>query len=176
MKVYLIRHTSVNVPHGIAYGQTDVPVNDTFEEEASITKKNLEGISFDQVFCSPFTRCVKLASFCGYPDAIRDNRLKELNFGDWEMKTWDEISEDPVSKVWFDDWAHVPTHNGESLEQQMNRLKDFLIEAKGKGYKQIAVFAHGGILTCSRVIAGEYPIEKAFLAIPAYGSVIQIDF
>ena len=35
MVVYLIRHTSVDVPQGVCYGQTDVPLNPTFEEEAA---------------------------------------------------------------------------------------------------------------------------------------------
>ena len=89
MIVYLIRHTSVAVPKGSAYGFTDVPLNPTFETEAAVTRSQLSGLHFDEVFCSPLTRCVKLAAFCGYPQAIRDERLKELNFGDWEMKTWD---------------------------------------------------------------------------------------
>ena len=83
MIVYLIRHTSVAVPKGSAYGFTDVPLNPTFETEAAVTLNQLSGLHFDEVFCSPLTRCVKLASFCGYPQAIRDERLKELNFGDW---------------------------------------------------------------------------------------------
>ena len=33
MEIYLIRHTSVDVPAGYAYGQTDVPLKPTFEEE-----------------------------------------------------------------------------------------------------------------------------------------------
>ena len=32
MEIYLVRHTSVNVPAGYAYGQTDVPLRPTFEQ------------------------------------------------------------------------------------------------------------------------------------------------
>lgn len=175
MIIYLIRHTSVAVPKGTAYGFTDVPVNPSFEAEAASTLEQLAGLRFDQVFCSPLTRCVKLATFCGYPNAIRDERLKELNFGDWEMKTWDEISADLYSKEWFADWINTPTRHGESLRQQYERLKAFLTEKKELGYKEIAIFAHGGILTCARVLAGEYPIEEAFNSIPPYGSVIRVE-
>ena len=42
MEIYLIRHTSVDVPAGYAYGQTDVPLKPTFEEEAEEVKKWLE--------------------------------------------------------------------------------------------------------------------------------------
>ncbi len=33
MEVILIRHTSVDVPPGVCYGQTDVPLKPTFEQE-----------------------------------------------------------------------------------------------------------------------------------------------
>ena len=41
MVVYLIRHTSVDVPQGVCYGQTDVPLKPTFEEEAAQTSAQL---------------------------------------------------------------------------------------------------------------------------------------
>ena len=55
MKVILIRHTSVDVPKGVCYGQTDVPVAATFTEEAEMTKKALSDRTFDAVFSSPLT-------------------------------------------------------------------------------------------------------------------------
>lgn len=59
MVVYLIRHTSVDVPQGVCYGQTDVPLNPTFEEEAAQTSARLKGLQFDKVYMSPLTRCVR---------------------------------------------------------------------------------------------------------------------
>ena len=35
MEVTFIRHTSVDVPPGVCYGQSDVPLRDSFEQEAS---------------------------------------------------------------------------------------------------------------------------------------------
>ena len=68
MVVYLIRHTSVDVPQGVCYGQTDVPLKPTFEEEAAQTSAQLKGLQFDKVYMSPLTRCVRLATFSGYPE------------------------------------------------------------------------------------------------------------
>ena len=85
MEIYFIRHTSVAVPKGTCYGKTDVELSDTFEKEASVTRKTIEGVSFDKVYTSPLTRAVKLASFCGFPHAVKDARLMELDFGEWEM-------------------------------------------------------------------------------------------
>ena len=64
MEVILIRHTSVDVPKGVCYGQTDVPLRDIFEEEASITAQQLQNDVFDAVFTSPLSRCTRLADHC----------------------------------------------------------------------------------------------------------------
>ena len=39
MEIILIRHTSVDVPKGTCYGQTDVPLKPTFEQEAAIKQQ-----------------------------------------------------------------------------------------------------------------------------------------
>lgn len=66
MRLVLIRHTSVAVPRGICYGQTDVPLADSFPDEATMVKQRLSRYHFDCVYSSPLSRCVKLARFCGY--------------------------------------------------------------------------------------------------------------
>lgn len=54
MEVILIRHTSVDVPPGVCYGQTDVPLKPTFEAEAAVTAENLKAyLPFDHVYTSP---------------------------------------------------------------------------------------------------------------------------
>ena len=58
MEIYLVRHTSVDIPAGYAYGQTDVPLRPSFEDEAEAVKKNLSGHTFDKVWSSPLTRAV----------------------------------------------------------------------------------------------------------------------
>ena len=44
MEIYLVRHTSVDIPAGYAYGQTDVPLRPSFEDEAEAVKKNLHAV------------------------------------------------------------------------------------------------------------------------------------
>ncbi len=174
MIINFIRHTSVDVPQGITYGFTDVPLRDTFETEAAETRSKLEGLHFDQVYCSPLTRCRRLAAVCGFPNPTLDARLKEMNFGEWEMKPWEEISNDAHSEAWFADWIHTPTPGGESLKDQYERLAQFLDELRTQPFRRVAVFAHGGILTCARVYAGEYSLQEAFEHITPYGGIIEI--
>lgn len=176
MEIYLVRHTSVDVPQGYTYGQTDVPLRPSFEEEAEIVKNNLAGIEFDKVWTSPLSRCTRLAAYCGYPDAEREDRIKEVHFGDWEMKSWDELNADPYSKAWFADWINICTPHGESFMDQFKRVSAVLDEIRISGMKRVCLFAHGGVLTCARIYAGHYPMEEAFSNMPPYGSVIQLAF
>lgn len=175
MEVILIRHTSVDVPPGICYGQTDVPLKPSFEQEAAITAENLKVyLPFDHVYTSPLTRCVRLATYCGYPDAERDNRLMELNFGSWEMKSFD-TNNDPRLQEWYADYLNVAATGGESFAMQYQRVSQFLNELRTKPYKRVAIFAHGGVLICAQIYAGVITTEEAFNALTPYGGIIKID-
>lgn len=173
MEVVLIRHTSVAVPKGTCYGQTDVPVAETFESEAAVTKHNLGDEPFDAVYSSPLMRARKLASYCGYTDPTVDDRLKEMNMGDWEMRRFDDISDENLKK-YYDDFLHTPTTNGESFEQLYARVAAFLDVLKTKNYRRVAVFAHGGVLICAGIYAGLFLPEDGFKHNPPYGGIIEI--
>ena len=175
MEIYLIRHTSVDVPKGTCYGFTDVPLQPSFESEASQTRKQLEGITFDRVFTSPLSRATKLAHFCGYPDAIPDDRLKEMNMGEWEMKKFDEIN-DPQLQKWYDHYIDTPTTGGESFRDLYHRVSHFLNELRTHDeIHRVAIFAHGGVLIWAQVFAGEIDIEKGMAHLTPYGGVIKIN-
>lgn len=176
MKIYFIRHTAVDVPAGYAYGQTDVNTKASFTEEAQCVKRKIETIQFDQVWSSPLSRCSKLASFCGFPNAIKESRIMEINFGEWEMKTWEEISADPRSEKWFNDWVNTPIPQGESLQNQYDRVKDFLDTIRGEKYNNVCLFTHGGVLACARVYIGEISLKEALNKVPPYGTVMPIEF
>lgn len=173
MKVYLIRHTSVDVPPGTCYGQTDVPLRDTFEQEAAVCKSRIEGMVFDGVYTSPLSRCTRLAAFCGYPDAERDRRLMEINCGDWEMQRYDDIT-DPRIREWYDDYLHVPATGGESFMELYRRVSEFMDELKRKPYEKVLVFAHGGVLICAQSYAGVVPVERGFDFLSPYGGMVEI--
>ena len=174
MEVILIRHTSVDVPPGVCYGQTDVPVAASFPEEAEMTKSRLEGKVFDKVFCSPLTRARLLAEYCGHDDYTTDERLLEMNMGDWEMKRYDDIKDDNLQK-WYDDYMHVATTNGESFPMIYKRVADFLDELKTKDYKHVAVFAHCGILLCAGIYGGLFSEEGCFEHTVDYGGIEEIE-
>jgi alpha-ribazole phosphatase len=180
MKIYMIRHTSVGVPKGTCYGWTDVPVAATFEQEAAETKSNLEnmlnGNSLDMVFSSPLTRARKLAAFCGYDTPVTDDRLKEMNMGDWEMMRYDDIeSKDPAILKWYNDYMNLAATNGESYRLLYQRVADFIDELRQKDYERVAIFAHGGVLICAGVYARLFPEEECFSHLVPYGGIQLIE-
>ncbi|MBR0224379.1 MAG: alpha-ribazole phosphatase family protein [Bacteroidales bacterium] len=174
MEVILIRHTAVDVPTGTCYGQTDVPLKSSFEAEAAHTKAALDACGpIDHAYTSPLSRCTRLAAFCGYADAERDPRILELNFGEWEMMLFDDIT-DPHLEAWYKDHIHTPVTGGESFMQQFQRVSNFLDGLKTKPWNRVAVFAHGGVLVSAQVYAGLVTPEEAFSCLPAFGGLVRI--
>lgn len=173
MEVYLIRHTSVDVPQGTCYGFSDVPLRSAFKREASCTRMRLAGLKFDCVFTSPLSRAAKLAAYCGYPFAKRDERLKEMNMGEWEMQRFDDITDERLQQ-WFDDYLNRPTAGGESFRDLFARVISFLTELRTQPYRRVAVFTHGGVIVCARIFAGLVTFDEGFKRLTPYGGTEKV--
>ncbi len=173
MKIIFIRHTRVAVENGICYGWTDVGLAPTFEIEAEQVRNTLGSETFDAVYCSPLSRCRQLAAYCHFPHPILDNRLKELHFGRWEMKKWDEIT-DPLLEAWYNDWIHLPAGGAESYEDQCRRVAEFLDELRHRDYSKVCVFTHRGVIACAMIYAGLCAMEDSFSQEIDYGSKTEI--
>lgn len=174
MEIFLIRHTSVDVPPGICYGQTDVPLTASFPQEAAQVRDALVGIPFDGVWSSPLSRCMRLAEACGWPTPQQDARLMELNFGEWEMQPFEQI-DDPRLQSWYDDYLHVRTTGGESFQDQYKRVVGFLDELRQTGMRRAAIFTHGGVIRCARLYAQECSSKEAFAREISYGEIVRME-
>ena len=179
MKIYLVRHTAVDVPRGICYGQSDVPLKETFVHEAADVAGRLDAVLpdksiLDAVYTSPLSRCTRLAEFCGYGDALHEPRIMEINFGEWEMQDYSSIS-DPRLQEWYKDYLHVRATGGESFEDQFNRVAEFLQELKSSGKRNVLCFCHGGVLICAKILSGAISQQEAFSSLDDYGSVIGLE-
>lgn len=174
MKLTLIRHTSVAVAKGVCYGQSDVPLADSFESEAEAVGMKLRGRRFDAVYSSPLSRCVRLAQRCGFRNPRLDPRLMEMDFGEWEMRRYDEIA-DPRIQLWYADYLNVRATGGESSMEQRARFLDFIRELRGSGCETVAVFTHGGIMIHALASLCGLSYDEAFARQPGYGAVLEIE-
>lgn len=177
MKIYAIRHSNVNVKPGICYGQADVDVAETFYEEQKRLLQEIDQVSFNAVWSSPLLRCRKLAESLFPNKEIQfDSRLKELNFGDWEMMSWDGIYAQPEGKTWMDNYQTLPTKNGESYPEMVARVSAIINEIKKLNAENIAIVAHAGVIRILKSVIENVPISQLFENFkPAYASVTILE-
>lgn len=178
MKLILVRHTKVNVPRDMCYGQTDVDVTSGFETEALEIQKQLAAIPFDKLFTSPLQRCVKLAKVIRRTEKFeKDKRLMELHFGDWEQQLWDNIYGDVHAKNWFDNYITARCPNGESFMDVIARVSNFLEELNEKfEHKTVCIITHGGVIRAFQSILQNVEPHDTFNKRISYGELFQMEY
>lgn len=152
-ELYLIRHgeTELNKT-GVYYGWIDCSMTEKGIMQSEDLADILQNVSFDAVISSSLNRAVLTAAIVsGYtPDEIiKDDRLRELNFGDWEGLHHIEVSRTNKEQwdKWRSDWINVAPPKGESFFEMYDRVKrcidDILEEYKGK---RVLVVSHQGTM------------------------------
>ena len=178
MEIYLVRHTETVCEKGICYGQSDVDLAEPLEQifENIILQLPSEAI----LFSSPLKRCVILAKHIqnniktiSYQE---DNRLMEMNFGDWELKNWNDIPPEELNP-WMEDFVNIKVSNGESFVELHKRVDEFLLEQISKKIdKPIIIVAHAGIIRSILCHQTLLPLKDAFQNKVDFGQVIKIAF
>jgi alpha-ribazole phosphatase len=169
-----IRHTSVDVPSGICYGITDVPLAATFQEETAQIQAELGHRQFERIYSSPLTRCTQLASVLFQQKKITlDERLRELNFGVWEMQSWDSVFNSSEGKTWFQDYTVTRCPGGESFAYLVTRVKSFLDELKAYENEQIAIITHAGVIRALMCLLQQKSAKEAFNTPLKYGQIVN---
>lgn len=142
----------------------------------NLVRQKLEGQFFDAVYSSPLSRCTKLACSIFPESQIRiDQRLTELDFGDWEMAEWNSMSETPEGKAWFADYVNTHCPNGESLLDLMNRSQSFLAALSGNSFSHVLVFTHAGIIRSMMSLLQHKTPEEAFNTPLEYGQIVTFN-
>jgi len=178
MNIYLIRHTLPEVPSGVCYGHADVDVADTFEQELNKLQAKLPQASRPLLMTSPLRRCLKLAEevakYFGCPSVQKDERLMELNFGDWELKSWTDIPQGIVAE-WSDEHVRQAPPNGESYVQLHARAMHFFEELSARNdIENALVFTHAGVIRALVSELSGMPLREASAVVVDYGSVTHI--
>jgi alpha-ribazole phosphatase len=173
MEVYLIRHTTPQIEKGICYGQSNIPLTESFHSETHKLKTHLPEL-FDVVYSSPMSRCTKLAQFIHAKELfIPDKRLLEMNFGDWEMKKWDDLNQEVLNE-WMKDFVSVRVPNGENFIDLNKRVNEFIDELIQTNYKKIAIATHAGVIRCFVARVLEIPLNNAFKIPVDYSGITKI--
>ena len=150
MRIYLIRHGKTMANENWLYcGSTDLPLSENGLRELEEYKKTVRypDISGCKVYTSGMLRTEQTLSvlYGEIPHKV-DRRLREMDFGDFEMQDYEHLKEQPDYQAWItgDNMANI-CPNGESgnmmVKRALEALKD-IVCAK----ENAAVFSHGGII------------------------------
>ncbi len=158
MKLYLVRHgaTELNKKQ-LFQGWGDSGLSNEGEEQCRRLREKLPGISFDVIISSPLPRALhsaQLITGMAPEQIVVQDGLRELNFGNWEGRHFQEImAEQPEEwAAWREDWQNYCIPEGESFQFFYHRVKtEFEKILKLYDQKNILIISHGGTL---RVIAG----------------------
>lgn len=173
MEVYLVRHTETVCEKGICYGQADVALQEDYIQEFKVIKEQIPADAI--VYSSPLLRCTLLADYLSNSNYTTDIRLMEMNFGDWEMKNWDDINPSELNP-WMQDFVNVRVPNGESFTDLYGRVIDFLENGLHKNTsKPVVIIAHAGVIRSILCKMSNLPLKDAFKNKVDFGSVTKIE-
>lgn len=161
----------VAVRHGVTawnlerryQGQRDIPL--TFPEaEAALLRLRhaLQNERFELIYTSDLTRCRQTLEWVqadrdGVP-VLPEPRLREIDFGDYEGKTYDELQHLPDYRAWIDSVGERRIPGGENAADLRARLDAWLDDVARAAIKadqeagpragplKVLAVAHGGVI------------------------------
>lgn len=179
MEIYLIRHTAVQAT-GLCYGHHDVALADTFATEAAqlLAKLPPAPAGGYRAFSSPAARCRVLAEAVTPAPITADERLREMNFGAWENRPWNDLPPAETAP-WMADFVTLTPPGGETFGAVQQRAAAFLAElaataAAPAPTAPVLVFTHGGTIRALVAHCLEMPLHNAFQLHIDFASVTKL--
>lgn len=147
MQVTLIRHGKTAGNSELRYiGRTDEPL--TGEGIAQVEAAGADP-DVQTVYVSPLQRTRQTAQLL-FPNARQQvvDDLREMDFGDFEGRSYNEMADDAAYRAWVDSDCLAPCPNGESREQFAQRVcsafSAVLAQAREDGETGLVFVVHGG--------------------------------
>lgn len=156
MEFILVRHGKTEYNERRQYcGALDPDLSDLGRQEleGSAIRAYLEEHTPDMVFCSPMQRTLQTAAI------LLDDRdvplvavpeLREIDFGDFEGRSYEEMKDDPAYTAWLDTNCEGPIPGGdfpESFRDDVEVCFESLMETcRTERVERALVVSHGGVL------------------------------
>ncbi|WP_426480445.1 histidine phosphatase family protein [Chryseobacterium sp. R2ACT005] len=171
MEIHLIRHTAVENPENLCYGFAEMPLRKEYPEDF----KTLEiDENYDIIISSPSGRCRFLADYFKF-DYQTDERLREMNFGNWELKKWTDIPEEEINP-WYKDFVNIKASGGENLLEMQTRVLNFWNELiQKKDIHKVLIATHAGVIRLIVQTVLQFPLENMFNIQIDYGKKVIIN-
>ncbi|TAF44214.1 MAG: alpha-ribazole phosphatase [Sphingobacteriales bacterium] len=178
MDIFLIRHTAVYNPGKLCYGHAEIPLEENFTHNFNSLEEKLgNALKTDAFFySSPLRRCIKLASFLSKDNFVMDDKIKELNFGNWELQAWNSINSKQLD-AWMADFVNYKIPNGESFIELAHRCGLFWELIKQNcSHQNLFVITHAGVIRSVLANILQFPLHKSFDIQIDYASITKINY
>ncbi|WP_425446713.1 alpha-ribazole phosphatase [Dethiothermospora halolimnae] len=181
MKLILLRHGETMANKNKRYsGWTDYDLTEKGKKQVDAGIEKIIGEDIDYIYSSPLKRTLYTANIIGskFNKEVKvDNRLKELNFGIFEGKTYKEIRNEykEESKRWIDDYVNYRIPEGESLMDVHSRIANFLGEIKNTD-KTYVVVTHSGVIGVILTTLLDLKLEKMWNFKIDPGCVVKMEY
>ncbi len=160
MYIWITRHGQTRLNHAkLMQGLTDEPLNETGLRQAREARKKIGDMKFDAVYASPLGRAIDTGAIVGgvaREDVIIDPRIIETDFGRYEQKKYYLLGP-AMTFYWALPEIFPAPPTVETTDHMKARVSEFLRELEQKGYENVLVSCHGGIM---RVLSGHLTDRK----------------
>ena len=151
-KLHFIRHgmTEGN-RQGLFVGRTDLPVSEEGFDQLALLRDTYDYPRVEAVYSSPLSRCRQTAEFL-YPDHLLTvvEDLQEMDFGEFEGKSMEELSDREDFGRWLADSMHSAPPGGENgmqfAERLLHAVTQIFAHMMQEGLTNVAVVTHGGVI------------------------------
>lgn len=150
LQLHFIRHGKTAASAGCLVGASDVELTGEGRRQARQLADRLpKGLP---CLCSPMLRTRQtLAEFrdqAGVLDVEIDDRLREIDFGRWEMKTFSQLIDERADIAAWQEYYHFCFPGGESVKDFVGRLQSLIVEWRLTRNKdrQLLIVTHGGVI------------------------------
>lgn len=181
--LWLIRHPEPDeAVRGVCYGSLDVPLSKKGIDQAECIARWFSKQRLDAIYTSPSQRCVETARYLAVDRSCSVepvDALRELNFGDFEGRSYAEIAEcyPELYRGWMEHPTEVHFPNGESFQTMADRVTEATRELLARHPNHhIAFVTHGGAIRI--ILAGVLGIEAGhiFRIAQSHGAVNRVRY
>ena len=176
-KIFLLRHGDCGYP-GCYIGSSDLGLTQKGREQIRRVRPRLLDAGITRILCSPLCRCVQTGGILDLGLEVEvDERLREIDFGRWEKKSFRQIVAQWPDRV--EKWARNPKDfrfpGGESVAGFISRIQQ-VQGGLSHGSKQTTlVISHGGVIRLLICLFLSLPFANHLLFQVRKGRVVTLD-
>lgn len=182
IKINLIRHgkTYANEKK-LYYGFSDIELSENGIKELYSLKEKIKYEKSDFFVVSGLKRTIQTLNILfGDVDYIINEHFKEMNFGDFELKSYNDLKKDKNYLKWIENIEENPVPNGETKKQFENRvingLSSLFENCIKNDIKDVVIICHSGTISIIMMYLFKNENKNFYDWLPGYGRGYTIIF